>query len=67
MLRCPLSGCGWHAVAPTPSAGLERLEEHVLAEHVDVESADLPADTVEIKREGDDEWTRVSVEDALED
>lgn len=67
MQRCPLSGCGWHAVAPTQSAGRDRLEEHVLAEHVDVESAEIPEDTVEIRREGDDEWTRVSAEDVVED
>lgn len=65
-MRCSRPGCGWEAIAPSDAAARQQYVEHLVEAHSTTVDADVPEGMVQVKAGDAEEWTTVTVEEALE-
>ena len=63
MQSCPHPDCGWTPVAPSAAAAREQFATHVVAAHGREVDEDVPEGTIQVRRDGDDDWVTVDVDD----
>lgn len=66
MIRCSHPGCPWQAIAPSEAAAWRQYAEHLVDEHAQDVSVDIPDGMVQVKLEADGEWITTTMEEARE-